>query len=174
VTDPGILTPPFLPIVTAALDDRGWQYTVVDEPRHLRFRVSGEHVTCLLTILVEDDKRLVNILGTAGLIVPSEARARARKLIEAANQTDLLGSFTFDSSEHEIVYSNPIDVDRRPFTVGLVAGMISNVIYMLDLWYPAMVQVISLGVSVGVAVDDVDRRIEEGLRGYGGGGGLVH
>ena len=160
LTDPGFL-PPLLPIVTAALDEREWEYTTNDDQTFVSFGISADHAAYHCAIFVDDDARLVTMLAQSTLRVPLEERPSACELLMRANHGLLFGNFDLDFSDGEVRYKVSVDVEGGTLGITMVHTMITTALDMYELWYPPLMKVIYGGVTPEDAVAEVDARVAE-------------
>lgn len=159
LTDPGFLTPPLLPIVIAALDDRAWTYTTDEELNLLKFGISGDHAAYNCAIFVDDDTRLVTMIAQSALRIPLEERAPACELLMRANHGLIFGNFDLDFNDGEVRYKVSIDVEGGSLGVPAVQSMITVALDMYELWYPPLMKVVYGGVTPEDAVTEVNARL---------------
>ena len=158
-TDPEFLTPPLLPIVIAALDEREWTYSVNEELNLVAFGITADHAAYNCAVIVDDDTRLVTMLARTSLRVPLEERAPACELLMRANHGLMLGNFDLDFADGEVRYKVSVDVEGGTLGTRMVQTMITIALDMHEMWYPPLMKVIYGGVTPEDAVAEVNARI---------------
>ena len=160
LTDPGFLSVPLLPIVIAALDDRGWTYTTNEELGLLTFGVSGEHAGYNCALFADDETRLVTMIAQSALRIPLEERGPACEMLMRVNHGLMFGGFDIDFADGEVRYKVSVDVEGGTLGVPAVHSMITVALDMYELWYAPLMKVVYGGVSPEHAVAEVNRRFD--------------
>lgn len=132
---------PLMPMVLAALEERGWKYEVMG-PEAVHARVRHPRSTYDVFVTIDDTLRLVCCYCMLPVHVPADRRAAVADLINRINWPLVLGCLEMDPDDGEVRYRASVDVEGGQFAPRMLNNMLSMGLHTLDRYHEAVMRVV--------------------------------
>lgn len=148
------LPEPLLPIVTAALVERGWRYEQLS-PESVHARVRHPLGAYDVHVTVYDPLRILCCLCVIPACVPAGRRREVAELLNRINWESMLGCMEMDMSDGEVRYRSSVDVEDGRLSTTMVHQMLSAGHHVLDRHYVAVMRVAFGDVDAEAAMSEL-------------------
>ncbi len=148
---------PLFPMVTAALEEREWTYTVMDGDSAI-VRVRDVKASYDVFITTCDETRYVCCYCLLSVRVPQERRPAVADLLNRINWRIVLGNCELDVDSGEIRLRATVNVDGGRFSSEMLGTMLTASVYATEQYHDAVMQVAFGGAEPGEAFEGVSQR----------------
>jgi len=139
-------------------EDDEWNFIETCPREILKMAVSGDSGNFNCYAIVDEELKIFQFISKAPVKVPEDKRLLIAELITRANYGLKVGKLVMDFEDGEVSCQTGIDVEGDRLTPALINGLVHGNVYLIDLYFPAILKVIYGGVSPEKALKEVEEK----------------
>lgn len=134
------------------LDDCGWPYLKIKGEPALRLYFRGHNGQWFCHAMAREEQKQFLFYSLCPIKVPEDKRYTVAELITRANHGVIIGNFELDFSDGDIRYKTSIDIEGDRLSPALIKQLIYSNVMMMDVYLPAILAVITDGLTPEEAI----------------------
>jgi len=137
-------------------EDDEWNFMEVRPGELLSMAFSGNSGNFECYAIADEESQIFQFISKAPVKVPKDKRLVIAELLTRANYGLPLGNLEMDFEDGEVRYQTGIAVEGDRLTPALIKRLVHSNMYLIDLFFPAILKVIYGGVSPEKAVKEIE------------------
>ncbi len=139
-------------------EDDEWNFMEVRPGELLGMMFSGDSGNFDCRAIADEKSQIFQFISEAPVKVPENKRLLIAELLTRANYGLRIGKLEMDFEDGQVSYQTGISVEGDRLTPALIRHLVYSSVFLIDLYFPAILKVIYGGASPEKALKEIEEK----------------